>query len=240
MVTLLTDKHVVIIGGSSGIGLATAKAAHTQGAYVYIAGRSEDKLNRAVKDIGSRVQSYVVDVSDEDSIKKMLNQLDRIDHLLVTASDIVFGYLLDTDSTSLKSTLDTRFWGSYFSAKHAVPKMNGQGSITFMSGTSTWKPSLGGAVAAASGAAVESLARTLALELSPIRVNTISAGAIDTPVLDTIFGDKKIDVIEHLTSILPVKRMGQPEDVADAALYLMKNPYSTGTVLSVDGGVLLT
>ncbi len=170
----------------------------------------------------------------------MLNQLDRIDHLFITAANVVLGSFLDTDSDALKSTLDTRFWGSYFSAKHAAPKMNGQGTITFMSGTSTWKPSLGGAIAAASGAAVESLGRSLALELSPISVNTISAGAIDTPVLDTFFGDKKTEIIEHLTGILPVKRMGKPEYVAHAVLYLMKNPYSTGTVLSVDGGILLT
>jgi NAD(P)-dependent dehydrogenase (short-subunit alcohol dehydrogenase family) len=236
---MLTDKVVVIIGGSSGIGLATAKAVHDQGAHVVIAGRSLEKLNAAVKTIGNGVQSFVVEISDETSVRTMFDQLDHVDHVFVTASHVVLGAILDTDSADLKSTLDSRFWGSYFAAKYAAPKMTDGGSITFMSGTSTWKPSPGGAVAAASGAAVESLGRTLALELSPIRVNTISAGAIDTPLLDTFFGEKRTAVLDNLAKTLPVKRMGEPQDIAETALYLMKNKYSTGTVISVDGGILL-
>jgi NAD(P)-dependent dehydrogenase (short-subunit alcohol dehydrogenase family) len=237
--TLLTGNHVVILGGSSGIGLAIAKAAHAQGAYIHIAGRSRDKLLRAAEIIGHRVEIYIVDTTDEESVKKMFYSLDSVDHVIVTASSVQLGAILDTESVDLKSTLDSRFWGSYYAAKYAAPRMQGTGSITFMSGTSTWKPSPGGAVAAASGAAVESLGRSLALELSPLRVNTISAGAIDTPLLDTFFGDNRAEIIQHLTSTLPIKRMGMPDDVAEAAIYLMNNHYTTGTVLSVDGGILL-
>jgi len=237
---MLTGKVVVIIGGSSGIGLSTAKAVHDQGAHVVIAGRSQEKLNTAVKTIGNGVRSFVVEIANEDSVRTMFDQLDRVDHVFVTASQVVLGAILDTDIADLKSTLDSRVWGSYFAAKHAVPKMNDGGSITFMSGSSTWKPSPGGAVAAAAGAAVESLGRALALELSPIRVNTIAAGVIDTPLLDSFFGEKRTAALDHLMRILPVKRMGEPQDIAEAALYLMNNKYSTGTVISVDGGILLT
>jgi len=244
MNTAIVEQHVVIIGGSSGIGLATAQAAATEGAYVYIAGRSQDKLRRAVKTLeerglGNRVKSLVVDAADESSVKTMFDQIERVDHVFVTASQIQLGSIADTETEKLKLTLDSKFWGSYYAAKYAAPKMNGQGSITFMSGTASLRPSPGTAVAAASAAAVEALGRALALELSPIRVNAISAGAIDTPLLDTFFGDGRSGAIEHLTRTLPVKRMGQPEHVAHAALYLMTNDYSTGTVLSVDGGALL-
>lgn len=236
----LAGKHVVILGGSSGIGFAIAQTAHAHGAYVHIASRSRDKLLRAADSIGRGVQIYSADITDEASVKKMFHSFESIDHVIVTASNVQLGAIIDTDCADLKATLDSRFWGSYYAAKYAASLMKGTGSITFMSGTSTWKPSPGGAVAAASGAAVESLGRSLALELSPLRVNTISAGAIDTPLLDTFFGKNRAEVIEQLKNTLPVKRMGKPEDVAEAALFLMKNQYTTGTVLSVDGGILLT
>lgn len=113
---MLTGKVVVIIGGSSGIGLATAKAAYDQGAHVVISGRTQEKLNTAIKIIGNGVRSFEVDVADETSVRTMFNQLDHVDHVFVTASHIVLGAILETDSEILKSTLDSRFWGSYFAA----------------------------------------------------------------------------------------------------------------------------
>ncbi|RJX40213.1 SDR family oxidoreductase [Paenibacillus pinisoli] len=236
----LAGKRVVIIGGSSGIGLAAAKAACEQGASVHIAARSRNKLLDAIQAIGGDVTAHEVNAAYEDEMKALFDSMDLVDHVFVTASEVATGAVLESDSEQLRSSLDSRFWGCYFAAKYASPKMHRGGSITFMSGTSSVRPSIGSAVAAASGAAVESLARTLALELAPIRVNTISAGAIDTPLLDNIFGEKKAAVLAHLTEQLPVKRMGQPEDIADAALFLMNNSYTTGTVLTVDGGMLVT
>lgn len=237
---LWKEKVIVIIGGSSGIGFATAQAAYAKGAQVVIAGRSVSRLAEARKAIGHRLQTFVVQMTDESSVQNMFAQLEHVDHLFISAADVVMGPILETDSDVLKLAMESRFWGSYYAAKYVAPKMSENGSITFMSGTSTWKPTSGGAVAAASGAAVEALCRSLAVELSPIRVNTISAGAVNTPLLDSIFGEKRDEMVEHLEKTLPVKRMGKPEDIADAALYLMQNRYTTGTVLSVDGGSLLT
>ncbi|WP_068773590.1 SDR family oxidoreductase [Paenibacillus sp. FJAT-26967] len=236
---MLTDKTIVIIGGSSGIGYAAARMAYASGARVVIAGRSQEKLQAAAEAVGSGVRTFAVEIANEASVAGLFSQLSHVDHLFITASDVVLGPILDTDSSRLQSTMDSRFWGSYYAAKHAAPRMRLGGSITFMSGTASQRPSPGGAVAAASGAAVESLGRTLALELAPIRVNTISAGAVDTPLLDVFFGEQRAAVVENLTHTLPVRRMGAPEDVAEAALYLMSNAYTTGTVLSVDGGILL-
>lgn len=236
----LAGKRIVIIGGSSGIGLATAKTARELGATIHIAGRSREKLFDAVQAIGADVSAHEVNAAHEYEMKELFAAFDLVDHVFVTASEVVTGALLESDSEQLKSSLNSRFWGCYFAAKYAVPKMHRGGSITFMSGTSSVRPSIGSAVAAASGAAVESLARTLALELAPIRVNTISAGAIDTPLLDNIFGERKTAMLAHLTDHLPVKRMGQPEDIADAALFLMNNNYTSGIVLTVDGGLLVT
>ncbi|KNB70878.1 SDR family oxidoreductase [Brevibacillus reuszeri] len=236
----LSEKVIVIIGGSSGIGFATAQAAYKKGANVVISGRSATRLQEAKKAIGEHLQTFVVHMTDESSIQNMFAQLKQVDHLFVTAANVVLGPILETECDELKSTMESRFWGSYYAAKYAAKKMKENGSITFMSGTSTWKPTVGGAVAAASGAAVEALCRSLAVELSPIRVNTISAGAVDTNLLNSIFGEKREEIVKHLRNTLPVRCIGEPEDIADAALYLMQNRYTTGTVLSVDGGSLLT
>jgi len=236
----LAGKRIVIIGGSSGIGLATAKAAYLLGAIIHIVGRSREKLSNAIQVIGSDVNAHEVNMEHENEMKELFASFDFVDHVFVTASEVVTGALLESSSEQLKNSLNSRFWGCYYAAKYAAPKMQRGSSITFMSGTSSVRPSIGSSVAAASGAAVESLARTLALELSPIRVNTISAGAIDTPLLDNLFGERKTDVLNHLADQLPVKRIGQPEDIADAALFLMNNQYTSGVVLTVDGGMLVS
>jgi NAD(P)-dependent dehydrogenase (short-subunit alcohol dehydrogenase family) len=135
--------------------------------------------------------------------------------------------------------MDTRFWGSLYAAKYGAERMNG-GSITFMSGTSAWKPTGGSAVGAASCGAIEAFARSLAIELAPIRVNTIAPGFIDTPLIDELAGAMKSAFIEREAARLPVKRIGTPEDIADAVLFLMKNGFVTGITLTVDGGRMLT
>jgi NAD(P)-dependent dehydrogenase (short-subunit alcohol dehydrogenase family) len=234
----LESKVVVVLGGSSGMGLATAKAAAAEGAQVVITGRSHEKLRAAHAQLPAGSRAEALDVADEAGTRALFAELGHLDHLFITAASVMVGLNLARDSTHLRPAMDTRFWGSLYAAKYAAARMNG-GSITFMSGTSAWKPTGGSPVGAASCGAVEAFARSLAIDLAPIRVNTIAPGFIDTPLIDELAGEQKQAFIAREASRLPVKRIGTPEDIADAVLFLMKNGFVTGITLTVDGGRML-
>lgn len=233
----LDGKVVVVIGGGSGIGLACAEAAHASGASVVISGRSPEKLALAKERIGGKVLSVPVDVTDEAAVRGLFEQVERVDHLIVTAAETAVSDVRG-DTEVPRSTLDIRVWGGYHAARHAAPKMEG-GSLTLMSGVSARRPYPGSALTAASTGAVEALTRALALELAPIRVNAIRSGIVDTPLLDGFHGERKERVLADLAARLPVGRVGEPEDIADAALFLMGNGFVTGATLTVDGGGML-
>ena len=235
----LANMTIVVLGGSSGIGLATARGALKEGARVTITGRSQDRLDAARRDLGDKVTAVSLDVADEVGTREMFRGLERIDHLFITAGSISFDRGLAPATESLRSALDTRFWGALYAAKYAAPKMDRGGSITFMSGTAALRPFPGANVATASCGAVEAFARALALDLAPIRVNTIQPGLIDTPLIDELMGDRRDAMLAQEAARLPVRRVGKPEDVADAVLFLMKNGYVTGITLTIDGGRLL-
>lgn len=235
----LKDQTVVILGGSSGIGLATARAALAEGARVLITGRSRERLEQARLALETDVRTVALDVTDETGTRALFADLDRVDHLFITAGVVAFDPKLAPDSPAMRSAIDTRFWGALYAAKYAATKMSSGGSITFMSGTTSIRPLPGASVATASCAAVEAFARSLAVDLAPIRVNTIQPGLVDTPFLD-VLGDKRDAIIAEYSRRLPVKRPGRPEEIADAVLFLMKNGFVTGITLTVDGGGILT
>lgn len=235
----LKNATVVILGGSSGIGLATAKAARAEGAQVIITGRSAQRLQTARADLGDAVRTVVLDVADETGTRTFFQELGHLDHLFITAGTLVKDSRLAPDSAVLRPAMDTRFWGALYAAKYGALKMNGSGSITFMSGTAAQKPLDGASVASASCGAVEAFARALAVDLAPIRVNTIQPGFVDTPLLDEVFGAQRAEILAAAATRLPVRRIGRPEEVADAVLFLMKNGYVTGITLTIDGGGLL-
>lgn len=234
----LDGSTVMVIGGSSGIGLACAEAARDAGASVVIAGRSPEKLGRAKAQIGADIRTLAADVTDEASVRDLFGWVERVDHLLVAAAETAAVRVVEAEEFDVRPTLDIRVWGGFLAAKHAARKMDG-GSITFVSGTSAHRPYLGAAMVAASGGAVEAFARALALELAPVRVNTICAGFVDTPLLDAYYGDGRDEAVRELAARLPVGRIGTPEDIADGAMFLMGNGFVTGTVLHIDGGNLL-
>ena len=235
----LTNTTVVILGGSSGIGLATAQAAKAEGARVVITGRSPERLQAATAVLGGDVKTRALDVVDEAGTRALFSELERVDHVFITAGAVVFDPKLATEIESIRSALDTRFWGAFYAAKFAAAKMGAGGSITFMSGAAAIRPIRGASVATASCAAVESFARALAVDLAPIRVNAIQPGLIDTPFLDTL-GERRNAFIAEYSKRLPVGRPGRPEEVADAVLFLMKNGFVTGITLTIDGGGVLT
>jgi len=237
-------QHLVVVGGSSGIGLETARLALAAGASVTIAGRSEDRLRRAVESLAipqevglarGRVKPVVADVTDESSVRALFEGEPRVDHLFLPAGELQPGGadLLTTDLKGLRSILESRLLGVAHVVRHVRPRMVG-GSITLMSGLYATRPAPGGAFGAAAVAAVEGMTRALALDLAPTRVNAVSPGLIDTPLWDT-FGSQR-EAILAMGAALPVGRIGRPEEVAEAVLFLMSNGFVTGSVLSIDGG----
>ena len=240
----LDGKRVVIIGGSSGIGLETARLALAEGASVTIAGRSEDRLRRAAENLLSthdtrtapdRLRSVVADVTEESSLRALFGGEARLDHLFLPAGELrpAGGDALTSDLLGLRAILESRLLGVTYVVRQARPKM-ADGSITLMSGLYSTRPARGGAFAAAAVAAVEGMTRALALDLAPSRVNAVAPGLIDTPLWDA-FGPQREAIIARGAS-LPVGRIGRPEEVAEAVLFLMSNGYVTGTVLAIDGG----
>lgn len=235
----LKSTTVVVLGGSSGIGLATARAAQAEGASVIITGRSAERLAAARAALGTQATTRVLDAADEAGTREFFAELPGLDHLFITAGQLALDGKLAPAVEALRPAMDTRFWGAIYAAKYAAPKMRAGGSITFMSGTAARRPLPGASVATASCGAVDALARALALDLAPLRVNTIQPGYTDTPLFDGIFGAARDEVLAAAGAKLPLGRIGRPEEIADAVLFLMKNGFVTGINLVVDGGGLL-
>lgn len=231
-----SNQTIAVVGGSSGIGFATANAAHVQGATVILVGRSLDRLHQAITKIGSHVRILQADVEDESSVAVAFADIGVLDHLFVSAQDATTAPLTKTTKEQLRPTLDSKIWGAFHVAKHAAPQLSKSGSITFISGLAGRRGYAGFAVAGAANAGIEAVARNLAVELAPIRVNTLCAGVIDTPMLDRLFGDQRSQIVEAIAQKLPVQRIGTPEEIADAVLFLMSNGFITGTTLLLDSG----
>jgi NAD(P)-dependent dehydrogenase (short-subunit alcohol dehydrogenase family) len=236
----LDGQRVVIIGGSSGIGLETARLALAEGASLTIAGRSEDRLQRAAESLvatgnSDRLRTVVADVAEEPSIQALFASETHVDHLFLPAGELRpgGGDALGTELEGLRSIFEVRLLGVARAVRRAKPLMDG-GSITLMSGLYSTRPAAGGAIAAAAVAGVEGMTRALALDLAPIRVNAVAPGLIDTPLWD-VFGPQR-ETFAARAAKLPVGRIGRPEEVAEAVLFLMTNGFVTGTVLAIDGG----
>ena len=240
----LNGKHVVVIGGSSGIGLETARLALSEGALATIAGRSADRLQKAAEslkasssnDVSNRLRAVGADIADESSIRSLFDGETRVDHIFVSAGELSPGAadLVHADLESLRSILDIRLVGVARVVRHARPKMNHGGSITLMSGRYSTRPAAGAAMVAAAVAGVEGMTRALALDLAPIRVNAVVPGLIETPLWDS-FGPQREAILARCAK-LPVGRVGQPQEVAEAVIFLMSNGFVTGTSLTIDGG----
>jgi len=233
----VANSQVVVIGGTSGIGLEVARSAAAHGARVTAAGRSAERIRAAQASLGDAVAVRALDMSDEAAVEQFFSTFKAIDHLVVTATGgpLRFGKVVDTPVSEIRGTLDDRFWGTYNVVRFAARLIPPAGSVTLFSGGAAVKSRPGGGVLSASVAAVEALSRALALELSPVRVNTVRSGAVDTPLLRAAYPN--FDEFARATGAqLPVKRIGAAADLAHAVLFLMENPYVSGSTIDVDGG----
>ncbi|MDD1501725.1 SDR family oxidoreductase [Lysinibacillus sp. CNPSo 3705] len=237
---MLKDKKVVIIGGSSGIGLESAKQLIAHGAEVIIASRSEDKLRNAKEQLGDRATAYTLDTTQEQQVQSFFEKIGQFDHLVVSAAETSGGSFLQTDTAQARKLFENKFWGQYYAAKYGASKILPNGSITLFSGVVAYKSMVGSAILGAVNAAISNLGQTLALELAPIRVNIVSPGIIDTPSRSKMPEEARNNFYNAVENKLPVKRIGRAEDVAQSVLYLLQNSFVTGTVLHVEGGHILT
>ena len=234
----LDGKTVVIIGGSSGIGLATAHQAQADGADVTIVGRDKDRLASALDGLGGSARGASFDVADEQAVKQFFDGLDTIDHVANLAGTHVNGMIADLDTTTLSEPVNNRFWGPLHVFKYAGPRMTG-GSITICTGVGVMKPRPGSSIVSAACLASESLAMAMTLELKPTRVNIVRPGIVDTPLLDRMSGGNRDAMLDMMAKRVPVGRAAHAEEVADAIIFLMTNPYMNGSILSIDGGISL-
>jgi NAD(P)-dependent dehydrogenase (short-subunit alcohol dehydrogenase family) len=232
----LSNKHVVVFGGSSGIGYAVARAALESGAAVTILGRTPAKLADAASRLG--VRGVPVDVEDEAAVLRVAEELPLPDHIYLASGAFVGGGVLDGDMASFRSAFEARIWGSVHVVRAFAPRMRGPASsFVLTGGVSTDRPVKGAWVTAVATAATQQLARCLALELAPIRCNAIAPGWTDTPMWDPILGDSKDDTFAAVSARTPIGRIGRAQETAAAVLALMTNEFINGTTLAANGGL---
>ncbi len=234
----LENKNVVIIGATSGIGLAAVRQAAAAGANVWGASRSADKVESASAEVPSAT-FQALDIHDTAGLKQFFESVGRIDHLVgcATGADRTMAPFLEQTDEQFREAFN-KFWGYCNMVRQGAPFLADDGSITLVSGTPARKCNPGMSSISCVGNAVEGLTRALALEMAPRRVNVVAPGVIDTGMFDR-FGDQKAAALENMGKNVPLGRVGQSDEVAAAILAAMTNTYMTGATLDVDGGTLL-
>ena len=231
----LAGQTVVVIGGSSGIGLETARRARTEGADVILVGRNRDRLDRAAQELGAH-RTAAFDATDEDALATFFRGLPGpIDHVMVTGGGPTYSPILDLDSAQVRQSLTDHATLMVSVARNAVGKVRPGGTLLFM-GAAGERVAPGIGAFAPAAAALPPLTATLALEIAPIRVNLIAAGFVDTPLSATLLGDGLDKRRAELRSTLPIGRVVGPADIAALAVHLMTNTAITGATYDIDGG----
>jgi len=232
---MLTGKKVVVVGGSSGIGLATAELAKSKGADVIIASHNPDRLNAAATKLG--VTAIAADVTSDDSIASLFKKCGPVDHVVLTAAQLRSGPFKTVAMEDVRSTMESKFWGAWRVAKSA--DIRAGGSLTLVTGFLSVRPRPNSAIVGAANGALESLARSLALELAPVRVNAVSPGIIDTPIRAAMPEEARKDMLAKTAAALPVGRVGTGDDIARQILAFMTIGFATGSIVYLDGGALI-
>jgi NAD(P)-dependent dehydrogenase (short-subunit alcohol dehydrogenase family) len=234
----LKGTRVVVIGGTSGIGLATAAAAEERRAEVVVVGRDRQRLEQAARRLGKDATTAQVDATDREQLERLFSGLERVDHLVVAPSTSAgAGALAQLPLDELRAGLEGKLLAYLNTLQAALPHLTS--SVTFVSAASAGAPVAGAAGLAAINGAIEAMIPALAMELKPLRVNAVSPGVIDTPWWHDLPAEQREGLFSHVASKSPVGRIGVAEDVAEAILSLAANDFVTGVVLPVDGGFRL-
>jgi NAD(P)-dependent dehydrogenase (short-subunit alcohol dehydrogenase family) len=233
-------KRVVIIGGSSGIGLAVAEEAVSQGASVVIVSSKAERVQEAIQSIGGDVRGEAVDVSDEKAVESFFTKIGGFDHLVFSAGDsLQLNNLADTDLKQARRAFELRYWSALATVKYGSPQIRKGGSIVLTTGVAGQRPHSGWVIAASVCGTIEALTRALAIELAPIRVNAVSPGVVRTNLWQNMSASEREQLFESVGKRLPVGRVGEAHDIAQAYLFLMQEGFSTGQTVVVDGGTVL-
>jgi len=236
----LTDTRVLIVGGTSGIGLATAKAVAARGATPIVVSRNSSSVEGALAELGGSAEGATVDLADADSVAALAARVGAIDHLVYTAGEpLSLRYLADITPDIAQSFFATRYVGALTVLRAMVPSIRPGGSITLTSGSAGDRPGAGWALGASICGAINSLTRALAIELAPIRVNAIAPGVLRSPLWSGMTETEREAMYDDVGATLPLGRVGDVDDVAEAFVYAMTQDYGTGVVLPVDGGTVI-
>lgn len=232
---LLAGQKVVVVGGSSGIGLATAELAKKEGADVVIASRNGERLKAAADKLGAT--AIMTDVTSNESVVNLFNTCGPVDHVVVTAAQLRSGPFKTVAMDDVRATMEGKFWGAWRVARAA--EIRSGGSLTLTSGFLSIKPRPNSAIVSAANGALESLTRALALELAPTRVNCVSPGIIDTPIRAAMPEAARKDMLAKIAAGLPVGRVGLGDDIARQIFAFMTNGFASGSIVYIDGGALI-
>jgi len=234
------NQKVVVLGGSSGMGLATVQRLATAGARVIAVGRDEIKMKQAIAGLGEHVSGAAFDCGDRAALDNFFARIGGFDHLVLTLSGGEgAGPFAELDLAALRRGFEAKFWPQVNAAQASLPALRRDGSMTFLTAISARIANPGTSGLAAINGALESMIGTLARELAPMRVNAVSPGVVDTAWWNRIPADMKETIFRQQTETLPVGRVGQAQDVARLIVSLMENTFMTGSVIECDGGMHL-
>ncbi len=232
----LKDKHIVIAGGSTGIGFEIARQAQLKGAKVTLLGRSAEKLANAEKRLSSPATYVQCDIGDAESAKNGFEQVGEFDYFVSTAADLTYAPLAEMDTGAIDRMLAGKFWGPINLVKYGLKNIKPGGSVVLFSGLAADRPAPGTSMVSALNAGVEGLVKALAVELAPIRFNSISPGVVDTEGWAFMPEEDRKAFFASLETSMPARKVGAPADLADATLFALQNPYLTGETIHVNGG----
>jgi len=236
----LTGKKVVVLGGSAGIGLATAIAASDEGAEIIIVSSNQQRIDKALEQLPEGSNGFAVNLTDEQQIQQLFTKIGAFDHLVYTAGEnLVIKTLDELTIAEAKGFFDLRYWGALTAVKYGTPHINKGGSIVLTGGAASVRPGKGWSLGASICAGMEGFTRAMAIELAPLRVNMVAPGIVKTDLWSDMSEADRNGMYEHVGNNLPVKFAAEAADIAHTYIYLMRQQYSTGQVIIADGGYVL-